>query len=78
MAKNFSEGSKVRYVGPEELPEDYDTQRGVVIEVKDSAGGQLATVEFGGPGKTWDVFGEDLERDPIDAQHYDDDGNPFE
>lgn len=78
MAKNLSEGARVRYVGPEELPEDYDTQHGTVIAVKDSAGGHLATVQFGNPGQTWDVFGEDLERDPLDTRDFDDDGEPFD
>lgn len=75
MAKNLSEGSKVRYAG--DLPEDWD-RNGIVVAVEDDASGdQIATVEFGLPGQLQDIPASELERDPIDAQHYDDDGNPF-
>jgi hypothetical protein len=76
MAKNLSEGSRVRYNG--DLPEGWDRTGTVVLIEDDASGDQIATVEFGTPGMTQDIPASELERDPMDAQYYDDDGNPFE
>lgn len=76
MAKKLSEGSRVRYAG--ELPDGW-SHDGIVVAVEDDASGdQIATVEFGLPGQLQDVPASQLDRDPLSAQHYDDDGNPFE
>jgi hypothetical protein len=76
MAENLSEGSQVIYRG--ELPEEWPSTGTVVALEDDSSGDQVVTVEFGNPGQVQDILASELERTPADAQHYDDDGNPFE
>jgi len=75
MAKNLSEGSKVRYYG--DLPEGWGPDGIVVAVENDASGDQVATVEFDRPGQVQDIPASELERDVTDAQHYDDEGNPF-
>jgi hypothetical protein len=76
MARNLSEGSRVRYEG--DLPWGWDRDGIVVAVTDDTSGDQIATVEFGQPGVTQDIPASELERDPVSAQHFGEDGIPFE
>lgn len=75
MAKNLGNGSKVRYYG--DLPEGWGPRGLVVALADDASGDRTATVDFDGLGRFQDIPESELERDPLEAQDYDDDGSPF-
>jgi hypothetical protein len=75
MAKNLRQGSRVRYEG--DLPEGWDRDGIVVAVTDDASGDQIATVEFG-DGKLQDIPVSELDRDPVSARYFDDDGIPID
>jgi hypothetical protein len=75
MAKNLRRDSRVRYEG--DLPEDWDRDGIVLAVIDDASGDQIATVEFG-PGRLQDIPASELNRDPVTARYFDDDGIPVD
>lgn len=59
MAKNLSEGSKVRYAG--ELPDDWSRDGVVIVVTEDASADRIVTVDF--DGHFQDIPESDLERD---------------